>query len=70
MAQTGSVKFVNADRSFGFVTPENGGANTFVHASALEQSGLRSLSDGQRVSFDTEPEKRGKRPKANNIQPA
>lgn len=70
MAQTGTVKFFNADKGFGFISPENGGADVFVHISALESSGLRSLADGQRVSFDTQPDPRGKGPKAVNIQSA
>lgn len=70
MAQTGTVKFFNADKGFGFITPDNGGSDIFVHASALERSGLRSLNDGDKVSFDTEPDNRGKGPKAVNIQMA
>ena len=67
---TGTVKFFNADKGFGFITPDNGGSDIFVHASALERSGLRSLNDGDKVSFDTEPDNRGKGPKAVNIQMA
>ncbi|NDW05660.1 MULTISPECIES: cold-shock protein [Jiella] len=70
MAQTGTVKFFNADKGFGFITPDSGGGDIFVHASALERSGLRSLNDGDKVSFDTEPDNRGKGPKAVNIQMA
>ncbi|MCB8840837.1 MULTISPECIES: cold-shock protein [unclassified Aurantimonas] len=70
MAQTGTVKFFNADKGFGFITPDSGGSDIFVHASALERSGLRSLNDGDKVSFDTEPDNRGKGPKAVNIQMA
>ena len=70
MAQTGTVKFFNADKGFGFITPDSGGSDIFVHASALERSGIRSLNDGDKVSFDTEPDNRGKGPKAVNIQMA
>lgn len=64
----GTVKFFNADKGFGFITPDGGGSDIFVHVSALQRSGLTTLSDGQKVSFDTEPDMRGKGPKAVNIQ--
>lgn len=64
----GTVKFFNSDKGFGFITPENGGSDIFVHVSALQSSGVHSLNDGQKVSFDTEPDKRGKGPKAVNIE--
>ena len=70
MAQTGTVKFFNADKGFGFITPDGGGGDIFVHSSAIERSGLRSLNEGDKVSFDTEPDNRGKGPKAVNIQMA
>ncbi len=63
----GTVKFFNADKGFGFITPENGGSDIFVHVSALQASGIGNLTEGQKVSFDTEPDKRGKGPKAVNI---
>jgi CspA family cold shock protein len=68
MAQTGTVKFFNMSKGFGFITPDNGGADLFVHISAVEQSGMSSLSDNQKVSFDSEPDTRGKGPKAVNLQ--
>ncbi|WP_111564504.1 cold-shock protein [Rhizobium sp. AN80A] len=61
---SGIVKFFNADKGFGFITPTGGGADIFLHVSALQASGLQSLQDGQKVTFDTEPDKRGKGPKA------
>lgn len=64
----GTVKFFNADKGFGFITPENGGSDIFVHISALQASGIGNLTDGQKVSFDTEPDRRGKGPKAINIE--
>lgn len=64
----GTVKFFNADKGFGFVTPDGGGNDIFVHISALQASGLSSLQEGQKVSFDTEPDRRGKGPKAVNIE--
>lgn len=65
---TGTVKFFNSDKGFGFITPDDGAKDIFVHISALQGSGLAGLTDGQKISFDTEPDKRGKGPKAINIQ--
>ncbi|WP_297323237.1 cold-shock protein [uncultured Bartonella sp.] len=67
MAQTGEVKFFNNDKGFGFIKPDDGGADIFVHISAVQASGLTGLNDAQKVSFDTEPDRRGKGPKAVNI---
>jgi CspA family cold shock protein len=64
----GTVKFFNSDKGFGFIQPENGGSDIFVHVSALQASGLGGLTDGQKVSYDTEPDRHGKGPKAVNIQ--
>lgn len=68
MRQTGTVKFFNNTKGFGFITPEKGGKDVFVHISAVEKSGIGSLDEGMRVSFDTEPDPRGKGPKAVNLQ--
>lgn len=65
---TGTVKFFNQDKGFGFITPDGGAKDVFVHISAVQGSGLNGLADGQKVSFDTEPDKRGKGPKAINLQ--
>jgi len=70
MRQTGTVKFFNAAKGFGFVTPEEGEADVFVHISAVEQSGMTTLDEGMKVSFETEPDPRGKGPKAINLQMA
>lgn len=70
MATTGTVKFFNADKGFGFITPSNGGKDVFVHISAVQQSGLDTLVDGQKVSFDVEPDRSGKGPKAVNLKRA
>jgi CspA family cold shock protein len=68
MATKGTVKFFNQDKGFGFITPEGGAKDVFVHISALQASGIQSLREGQEVSFDTEPDRMGKGPKAVNIQ--
>ncbi len=52
MAQTGKVKWFNADKGFGFITPDAGGADVFAHFSAIEGRGYRSLSEGQAVEFE------------------
>lgn len=65
---TGTVKFFNGDKGFGFITPSDGAKDMFVHISALQASGIQSLREGQKVSFDTEPDRTGKGPKAINIQ--
>jgi cold shock protein len=64
MAQTGTVKFFNADKGYGFIKPDDGGRDIFVHITAVEKAGLTSLAEGQKVSFDVEPDKKGKGPKA------
>ena len=56
---TGTVKFFNTTKGFGFISPEGGGKDVFVHATAVEQAGMRSLSEGQRVNFDIQPDARG-----------
>lgn len=63
---TGTVKFFNTTKGFGFITPEDGSKDVFVHISAVEQSGLGSLREGQKVSFDVQNEARG--PKAVNLR--
>ena len=62
----GTVKFFNTSKGFGFISPEDGGKDVFVHATAVESSGLRSLNEGQRVSFDIQPDAKGS--KAVNLQ--
>lgn len=69
MAQEGTVKFFNFDKGYGFIKPDNGGPDVFVHVSALQASGVDALNEGQRVSFDVEPDKKGKGPKAVNLVP-
>jgi cold shock protein len=57
---TGIVKFFNTQKGYGFIAPDNGGNDVFVHATALERAGIRTLAEGQKVSFDTEQDRRGK----------
>lgn len=64
----GTVKFFNETKGFGFITPDGGGKDVFVHASALERAGMKTLREGQRVTFDTEADTRG--PKAVNLRVA
>ena len=64
----GTVKFFNATKGFGFISPEDGGKDVFVHISAVEASGMRTLNEGQRVSFEMQPDKKG--PKAVNLRAA
>jgi CspA family cold shock protein len=56
---TGTVKFFNTTKGFGFITPTNGGPDVFVHITAVEKAGMRSLVEGQKVSYDVVQE-RGK----------
>ena len=64
MTQQGTVKFFNADKGYGFIKPDDGGTDIFVHITAVERANLTSLNEGQRISFDVEPDKKGKGPKA------
>ena len=54
----GTVKFYNTDKGYGFIVPDGGGKDVFVHASALERAGIPSLREGQRVMFDTQTDSR------------
>jgi cold shock protein len=64
----GTVKFYNATKGFGFISPEGGGKDVFVHVTTVEKSGMRSLNEGQRVSFEIQPDPKGS--KAVNLQAA
>jgi CspA family cold shock protein len=64
----GTVKFFNINKGFGFVSPDGGDKDVFVHATAVEAAGMRSLQEGQRVSFDIQPDARGS--KASNLKSA
>jgi len=67
MAMTGTVKFFNGERGYGFIKPDDGGRDVFVHITAVERAGLKALTEGQRITFDVEPDKKGKGPKAVNL---
>ena len=56
---TGTVKFFNTTKGFGFISPEGGGKDVFVHVTALQAAGLRTLNEGQQVSLDIQPDARG-----------
>lgn len=56
----GTVKFFNPDKGYGFIAPEGGGDDAFVHISAVERAGMRTLDKDQRVSYDLEKDQRGK----------
>ncbi|MDX2205752.1 MAG: cold-shock protein [Hyphomicrobiaceae bacterium] len=66
----GTVKFYNEQKGYGFIQPTDGGTDVFVHASALERAGLRTLREGQKVSFDTEKDRRSGKMAVSNIQEA
>jgi cold shock protein len=68
MRQNGTVKFFNTTKGFGFITPDGGSKDVFVHITALERAGIRSLNEGQKVTFETENDKRGRGPQAINVQ--
>jgi cold shock protein len=67
MANTGTVKFFNGERGYGFIKPDDGGRDVFVHITAVERAGLKDLTEGQRITFEVEPDKKGKGPKAVNL---
>ncbi|HET6375811.1 MAG TPA: cold-shock protein [Methylocella sp.] len=68
MPQQGTVKFFNTERGYGFIKPDGGGRDIFVHITAVERMGLHALNEGQRVSYEIEPDKKGKGPKAVDLQ--
>ena len=67
--QVGTVKWFNAQKGYGFIQPDDGSKDVFVHLSAVERAGLRSLREGQKISFDLERGQRG-RMSATNLQAA
>ena len=67
---TGTVKFYNTQKGFGFIQPSDGSKDVFVHATALERAGMRDLAEGQTVSFDTAGDRRSGKLAVNNIENA
>ncbi|MBM3604685.1 MAG: cold-shock protein [Alphaproteobacteria bacterium] len=65
---TGTVKWFNSTKGFGFIQPDDGGQDVFVHISAVQRSGLAELVDGQKVSYDLERDKRSGKMSASNLQ--
>jgi cold shock protein len=67
---TGTVKWFNAEKGYGFIQPDEGGKDVFVHISAVEQAGLRSLQEGQKVDFEVVPDRRSGKSAATNLRAA
>ena len=67
---SGTVKFYNTQKGFGFIQPDDGGKDVFVHATALERAGIHTLAEGQKVSFDTEIDSRSGKTAVANIKAA
>ena len=65
---TGTVKWYNEQKGYGFIQPDNGGKDVFVHISAVERAGLRSLKDGQKISYELEQDRRSGKESATNLQ--
>jgi CspA family cold shock protein len=65
----GTVKFFNVNKGFGFISPDDGGKDVFVHVTAVERSGMGSLREGQKVSFETETDRRSGKTAATNLKP-
>jgi CspA family cold shock protein len=70
MRITGTVKFFNGAKGFGFITPEDGSKDVFVHATAVEQVGLRMLNEGDRVTFTLEDDRKGRGKQAAQLEKA
>lgn len=64
---TGTVKWFNADKGFGFIAPDDGGGDAFVHISAVERSGLSGLQDGQKVSYELVADRKSGKMSAENL---
>jgi CspA family cold shock protein len=65
---TGTVKWYNETKGYGFIQPDNGGKDVFVHATALERAGMRSLVEGQKISYEVESDRRTGKESATNLQ--
>ena len=67
---TGTEKFFNSQKGFGFIVQDNGGPDVFVHVSAVERAGMRGLAEGQKLTFDIESDRRTGKSAASNLQSA
>lgn len=67
---TGTVKWFNATKGFGFIQPDDGGADVFVHISAVERAGMRALNDGQKIAYELVKDRKSGKMSADNLQPA
>jgi len=67
---TGTVKFFNTTKGFGFIAPDDGGADVFVHVSAVERAGMRTIVEGQKLSFDVVRDERRGKSSAENLKAA
>ncbi|GEO15208.1 cold-shock protein [Microvirga aerophila] len=67
---TGTVKWYNETKGYGFIQPDNGGKDVFVHATALERAGMRGLQEGQKISYEVEADRRTGKESATNLQQA
>jgi CspA family cold shock protein len=68
MMATGTVKFFNAQKGYGFIVQDGGGPDVFVHISAVERAGMRHLNEGQKLSFDVQADRRSGKSAAENLQ--
>ena len=66
--KTGTVKFYNSQKGFGFIAPDDGGKDVFVHATALERAGMMGLVEGQKIAFDVQTDRRNGKDAATNLQ--
>jgi CspA family cold shock protein len=67
---TGTVKWYNETKGYGFIQPDNGGKDVFVHATALERAGMRGLAEGQKISYEVEADRHTGKGSATNLQKA
>ncbi len=68
MRQNGTVKFFDQAKGYGFVAPDDGGKDVFVHITAVQRSGIPELAEGTKISFEVQPDKRGRGPQAVDLQ--
>ena len=68
MRYTGTVKFFNQEKGYGFISPEDGGKDVFVHITTVLRSGIPVLEDGSRLSYEVQPDQRGRGPQAVELQ--